>query len=171
MKQKMACHQVTPLWAHRVPASPFTHPSPRARDESPSSTALTRTTTCHQRRYRVTPPSPAKGETQKHLKEWVRGKEHMCVYLNVDIFIKKYSYHLSLLPLFSLLSNSSNCPFASQTHGRRLYCHPFCSSEFYFIDFSLIYMNGHIRDLLLLPVPVYTVQLFCTILRFWSRVL
>lgn len=62
-KQKMACPQVTPPWVPRVQASHCTLPSPRAREESPSSTALTRTTTCHPRRSRGTPPSPAKGES------------------------------------------------------------------------------------------------------------
>lgn len=73
MKQKMVCRRVTPLWARRVPASPCTPPSPRAREESPSSTARTRTTTCRPRRCHGTPPSPAKGEKQ----EWVRGDFQM----------------------------------------------------------------------------------------------
>lgn len=63
MKQRMACHRVTPRWVRRVQASPCTPPSPRARGESPSSTAPTRTTTCRPRRFHVTPPSPVKGET------------------------------------------------------------------------------------------------------------
>lgn len=65
MKQKMACHRVTPHWVRRVLASPCTPPSPRAREESPSSTALTRTTTCRPRRFHATPPSPVKGETRQ----------------------------------------------------------------------------------------------------------
>lgn len=70
-KQKMACHQVTPRWARRVQASPCTPPFPRAREESPSSTVRTRTTTCRPRRPRATPPSQAKGETGvQRQKEW-----------------------------------------------------------------------------------------------------
>lgn len=145
MKQKMACLRVTPLWAHRVQASPFTHPSPRARDESPSSTAPTRTTTCRQRRSHVTPPSPAKGETQK---QRVRGKEHVCVHLN-DVSIKKASY------LLCFLSFLSNCPFPPQAHSRRLYCHTFCSSELNFIGYSFICTKTIIMILILLPVLMF----------------
>lgn len=65
MKQKMACPQVTPLWALRVQASPCIPHSLRARGENPSCTALIRTMTCHQRPCLVTLPLPAKGENQK----------------------------------------------------------------------------------------------------------
>lgn len=63
-KQKMASHRVTPHWGRRVQASPCTPPF-RAREESPSCTALTRTTTCPQRLSRVTRPSPVKGEEKR----------------------------------------------------------------------------------------------------------
>lgn len=60
-KQKMASQRVTRRWGRRVQASRCTPPS-RARGESPSCTAPTRTTTCPPRRSRGTRPSPAKGE-------------------------------------------------------------------------------------------------------------
>lgn len=73
-KQKMACPQVTPRWVRRVQASHCTPPSPRAREESPSSTALTPTTTCRPKLSHETPPSLVKGETQnerqKELKKY-----------------------------------------------------------------------------------------------------
>lgn len=63
-RQKMVCHRVTPHWVCKVQASPCTPPFPRAREESPSSTARTQIMTCRPRPSPVTPPSQVKGETQ-----------------------------------------------------------------------------------------------------------
>ena len=119
-KQKMVCHQVIPLWARRVQASPCTPPSPRAREESPSSTVLTRTTTCRPRPSRGTPPSPAKGEIREERMNERGGG--VCVY-------PCFRRNITIISAFSLIS--SLCVSTSLRHtGEDFIVTPFAQVSF-----------------------------------------
>lgn len=117
MKQRTECPQVTPLWAHRAPASPCTPLSLRARGESPSSIAPTPTTTCHLKRSHETPPWPAKGETRG---ERQRERERACCVKKICRYFKMNSLSLSLSVPPSLRHTAEDfivTPFAQVSHN------------------------------------------------------
>lgn len=117
--KEMVCRRVTPHWVCRVQASPCTPPFPRAREESPSSTARTQIMTCRPRPSHVTPPSQVKGETQGgKQKQWQKWGVFMC--LSKEILLE-----FMLSPVFFIFF----WPYIFQAHSRGLHRHTFCSSE------------------------------------------